>query len=87
MNRYFASSVSIAALTLAAAAVGQQAPATCQAQGFSLPAYRSVEVLPDGRVTFRLCAPQATEARVTSPDIPDVIPSALVHCCFARRLR
>jgi enterochelin esterase family protein len=74
MNRYFASSVSIAALTLAATAVAQQAPATCQAQGFSLPAYRSVEVLPDGRVTFRLCAPQATEARVTSPDIPDVIP-------------
>ncbi len=77
MNRYLASSSSIAALALAAAAVAQPAPtapATCQAQGFAVPAYKSVEVLPDGRVTFRLCAPQATEARVTSPDIPDVIP-------------
>ena len=36
----------------------------------------SVEVLADGRVTFRLCAPAATEARVTSSDIADVIPMA-----------
>lgn len=36
--------------------------------------YRSVEQLEDGRVTFRLCAPDAHEARVTSSDIADIIP-------------
>ncbi|MFO7325885.1 MAG: alpha/beta hydrolase-fold protein [Pseudomonadota bacterium] len=38
------------------------------------PSYRSVEVGADGRVTFRLCAPQATEVRVTSPDAAEAIP-------------
>ena len=55
------------------------APETCQPRGFMAgPApYRSVEVLPDGRVTFRVCAPAATEARVTSTDIADVIPMGI----------
>jgi enterochelin esterase-like enzyme len=52
----------------------QAAPATCEQRGFPAPppSYQSVEVLTDGRVTFRLCAPAATAARVTSPDIPDL---------------
>jgi enterochelin esterase-like enzyme len=54
----------------------QAAPATCLPQGIITPApyYQSVEVLPDRRVTFRVCAPGATEVRVTSNDIADVIP-------------
>lgn len=58
----------------AAAAGG---PQSCMPQGmFTGPApYESVEQLPDGRVTFRLCAPDAAEVRVTSNDIADVIPT------------
>jgi enterochelin esterase-like enzyme len=57
-----------------------QAPAaeTCLPRGFAAAApFSSVEILPDRRVTFRLCAPGATEAKVTSNDMPDVIPLAL----------
>jgi enterochelin esterase-like enzyme len=66
-------------LLLSGTAVAQQAvpaPETCLPRGFlTAPApFKSVEVLADGRVTFRLCAPSATEARVTSTDIADVIP-------------
>jgi enterochelin esterase family protein len=55
------------------------APVSCLPQGpFAGPAaYRSVEPLPDGRVTFRLCAPEAHEARVTSNDIDEAIPMGL----------
>ena len=51
-------------------------PETCVPQGGFAPVanYQPVEVLPDNRVTFRLCAPEANEARVTSADIADVIP-------------
>ena len=68
------------AMVMAQATLAQQPAATaepvsCQARGF-LPGparYKSVEVMADGKVTFRLCAPQATEVRVTSADMPDVI--------------
>lgn len=51
-------------------------PASCVPRGFFTgPAsYRSVEPLPDGRVTFRLCAPDATTALVTSTDNAAAIP-------------
>jgi enterochelin esterase family protein len=52
------------------------APATCANASF-LPAagrFKSVEVLADGRVAFKLCAPTANVVRVTSSDMPDVIP-------------
>src|ERR1700744_4741295 len=52
------------------------APTTCAGNGF-LPgpgSYKSVEVLPDRRVTFRLCAPNAAFVAVTSSDIADAIP-------------
>ena len=39
-----------------------------------MPDYQSVEVLGDGRVTFRLCAPEATTVRLISSDAADVIP-------------
>jgi enterochelin esterase family protein len=50
------------------------APATCEQTGFPAPppSYKPVEVLPDGRIAFRLCAPRANEVRVTSSDIPDM---------------
>ncbi|WP_343614609.1 alpha/beta hydrolase-fold protein [Novosphingobium sp.] len=38
------------------------------------PPVRSVEVLPDHRLTFRLCAPEAREVLATSPDAAPVIP-------------
>ena len=52
------------------------APKTCMAQGFLAPppTYKPVEVLADGRVTFRICAPDAKAVRLTSSDIADVIP-------------
>lgn len=36
--------------------------------------YQSVEPQPDGRVTFRICAPDATTVSVTSSDNAEVIP-------------
>lgn len=52
------------------------APTTCLGQGFFSPPprYQAVEQLPDGRVTFRVCAPAAREVKVTSSDIADIIP-------------
>jgi enterochelin esterase-like enzyme len=49
---------------------------SCRPPGFfTAPArYSSAEVLPDRRVTFRLCAPEATEALVTSTDYAPAIP-------------
>jgi enterochelin esterase family protein len=45
---------------------------------FAAPAtWKSVEQLPDGRVTFRMCAPAAQEVRVTSNDIDEAIPMGL----------
>jgi enterochelin esterase-like enzyme len=68
---------SLPALSQPAAPAGT--PATCLPQGlFPGPAaYKSVEQLPDGRVTFRLCAPAAQEVRVTSNDIDEAIPMGL----------
>jgi enterochelin esterase-like enzyme len=37
-------------------------------------AYPSTEVLPDGRVTFRICAPDAVKIVVTSPDLAAIPP-------------
>jgi hypothetical protein len=62
------------------------APATCASGGF-LPApasYKSVEPLADGRVTFRLCAPNAAWVSVTSSDIADVIPMGPVGLPMTR---
>lgn len=55
------------------------APKTCVVTGFLAPppSYKPVEILPDGRVTFRICAPDAREVRVISNDIDDVIPMGL----------
>jgi enterochelin esterase-like enzyme len=68
-------------LIASGSALAQQAvapPETCVPKGFfASPTYQSVQVLADGRVTFRLCAPAATEARVTSTDIADVIPMGI----------
>jgi enterochelin esterase-like enzyme len=53
------------------------APRTLCAAAGLLPgpaSYNSVEALPDRRVTFRLCAPNAAWVTVTSPDVADVIP-------------
>jgi enterochelin esterase-like enzyme len=64
------------AQTPAPAPPSNAAPATCAGSGF-LPgpaSYKSVEPLPDQRVTFRLCAPNAAFVSVTSSDLADVIP-------------
>jgi len=54
----------------------QERAASCRGGGFFAgpAAYKSVDQLPDGRVTFRLCAPEAREVKVTSSDIADIIP-------------
>ncbi|MBT0671022.1 esterase [Novosphingobium profundi] len=51
-------------------------PSTCVTPPFySGPApFKSVETLPDQRVTFRVCAPDAHEVLLTSSDIMTVIP-------------
>jgi enterochelin esterase family protein len=70
----------LAACLLAAPVLAQQppgaAPTNCQSRGFmaSPAAFKSVEVMADGKVTFRICAPNATEVRVASSDMGDVIP-------------
>ena len=70
----------LAAWLLAAPVMAQQppgaAPANCQSRGFmtSPAAFKTVEVLADGKLTFRFCAPNATEVRVTSADMGDAIP-------------
>ena len=73
------SALCLASLAGLGQALAQQAPPeSCLPRGFfAMPAYQSVQVHPDGRVTFRLCAPAATEARVTSTDIADVIPMGI----------
>jgi enterochelin esterase family protein len=69
------------AVCLATSAAAQNAPppppgTSCRPTGFFPgPArYRSTEVLADGRVTFRVCAPEATTALVTSTDYAPAIP-------------
>lgn len=62
---------------LAASAVAAQAPAQPPPAPMWGPApcgggYFNVEQLEDGRVTFRLCAPEATTVSVTSSDTPAI---------------
>lgn len=77
IRRTVRSAVTLALFTLPASIHAQDsaAPASCLPQGmFGQSAYTSVEVLADGRVTFRLCAPQAQDVRVVSSDIDYAIP-------------
>ncbi len=66
---------------VASAALQAQAPAATEAanclsrSAMAAPArYKSTEVLADGRVTFRICAPAANEVHVSTADMADVIP-------------
>ena len=66
---------------LASGDANAQAPGAAAASDSCLPQgmfaqydYQSVEVLPDGRVTFRLCAPEAQSVSVTSNDLAEAIP-------------
>ncbi|MBK9253595.1 MAG: esterase [Proteobacteria bacterium] len=66
-------------LSLAASAQAPTpaAPANCATSrgAFLGPApLRSVEPLADGRVTFRLCAPEATVVHLASTDLPGIVP-------------
>ncbi len=64
-----------AAISAAAPAMAQAPAASCRPQGFPpVATYRSVEPLPDGRVTFRLCLPEARSAAVVSTEMPGVSP-------------
>lgn len=80
MGRTLKSAAVLGALLALAVSAWAQPPAegeteTCEGSGFvPIPDYQSVEVLGDGRVTFRLCAPEATTVRVISSDAADVIP-------------
>lgn len=78
---HFASAIAIIGLAGPQLAAQAPAPATappksCMPQGFMAPApaFQSVEVLADGRVTFRVCAPEAQQVKVVSTDIADIIP-------------
>lgn len=63
-------------LALPTPALAQDAPATsCLPQGpFAMPAHTSVEQLGDGRVTFRMCAPDAQAVKLISNDLDGVVP-------------
>ena len=79
MSRIFALStaacLAVGLPTLPAKAQAQASAETCMPQGpFGRPDYVSVEPLSDGRVTFRLCAPQAENVRVVSNDLDPAIP-------------
>ncbi|HTY92331.1 MAG TPA: alpha/beta hydrolase-fold protein [Steroidobacteraceae bacterium] len=66
----------VAAQAPPASAPGPAARTTCAGNGL-LPgpaSFKSVEVLPDQRLTFRLCAPNAAWVSVTSSDLADAIP-------------
>lgn len=66
----------LAAQTSPSAIVPASGTPSCLPPSFYAAArYQSVEVRPDGRVTFRLCAPEAREARVTSSDLPGIVPA------------
>ena len=49
------------------------APANCAAARGPV-TWKSVDPQPDGRVTFRLCAPDATTVQVASADLPGIVP-------------
>lgn len=54
-----------------ARAPGRGGPPSCQSQGIGGTGnFKSAEVLADGRVTFRICAPAATAMSLSSSDIP-----------------
>ncbi|WDF74862.1 alpha/beta hydrolase [Novosphingobium sp. KACC 22771] len=63
-------------LLCAAASPAMAQGTSCQKPWFTpqAPPVQSFEVLPDGRVTFRLCAPLAHEVLATSSDAGEVIP-------------
>lgn len=75
-SRIVLSLIMAAAVPTFAAQSPQNGPASCRSSGFLPGAVRfnSVETGADGRVTFRICAPDATDVRVTSSDMADAIP-------------
>lgn len=79
IQRFTAAAALLCAFCAPAAAQQQppQQPASCRPTSpfGGVAAYRSVEQLPDNRVTFRLCAPDAQSAKVTSNDIDEAIPA------------
>mgnify|MGYP001369132055 CR=1 FL=1 len=60
----------------ASAPAADEKAASCKPQGFfaAPPSFKPVEQLEDGRITFRICVPEAQEVKVISTDIADVIP-------------
>jgi enterochelin esterase-like enzyme len=60
--------IQISAVALATASMAL----TSAAQVSRAPQIKSPEVAPDGRVTFRLLAPEAQAVRLATPDIPDL---------------
>jgi len=80
MNRFAARlwlPVGFLGLALPALAAAQAppgaAPANCAAARGPA-SWKSVEPLADGRVTFRLCAPDATTVYLASTDLPGIVP-------------
>ncbi len=69
----------VASVSCAQPAAAPARPASCLPTGmFAPPAvYKSVEQLSDNRVTFRLCAPEATTVMVTSSDYAPAIPMGM----------
>lgn len=78
MKRLVFTAIAMIGIAMAAPASAQE-EASCLPQGmFAVPDYQSVEVLEDGRVTFRICAPEAQDVRVTSNDNDEAIPMGFV---------
>ncbi len=69
--------IAVGSFCLATAAMAQEQPdgESCRPANWFTPMdYRSVEPLEDGRITFRLCAPDADNARVVSNDLDPWVP-------------
>lgn len=75
MKRLALMATTLSTCALVTAAAAQDAPRKCEKPNFANPLfYQPVEQLPDSRLRFRLCAPDATDPRVISSDI-EAIPS------------
>lgn len=88
-NLLVTSALALGSFVFAVPAMAQDAEAeTCEQQGGGAARdYQSVEQLPDGRVTFHLCAPEADGVNVTASDFFAAEPDGTTSIAMTRDAR